>query len=346
MLHLFRTQTQTMKVTNPAFNANMPCNYIEDISEYLKSPVKNNTIQVPESFGTGFITNLFLEKGFFVRYFHFTPKQDFVFKWASEPADSESIFKLITYLEDINNTEVVTSNKNTHAYETENSTILYSTEFLRSGVIPKGTLVNRMIFFFTKSWLEENFSEASERIFEIVCELVKKHKPTFISEKMNKSQLLLAHELAAELNKDNFPLIHIKTKGLMMLNSFLDKLVSENPGDVIVNQTLYYTQIKKIASRLNDYLDKPMPNIEELAAEFNLSKGTLQRHFKIVYGKAIYTYYLEKKLALGKALIIAKEKTISEIAYSLGYNKINSFSKAFKKHYGILPKDLNYRQAS
>jgi len=84
-----------------------------------------------------------------------------------------------------------------------------------------------------------------------------------------------------------------------------------------------------------------MPSISELASEYNLSPSTLNRHFKIVYGKNIQTYYLANKMAVGKSLIISKGKTISEIAYALGYSKINSFSKAFKKQYGILPKEVN-----
>jgi len=96
-----------------------------------------------------------------------------------------------------------------------------------------------------------------------------------------------------------------------------------------------------VEQRLQDFLLTSMPSIAELSAEFNMSPSTLQRHFKIVYRKNIYQYYLEQKLAIGKDLIASKKKTISEVAYMLGYNKINSFSKAFKKYFGMLPKDVN-----
>jgi AraC-like DNA-binding protein len=39
----------------------------------------------------------------------------------------------------------------------------------------------------------------------------------------------------------------------------------------------------------------------------------------------------------GKALVLENKKSISEIAEMLGYN-LYSFSKAFKKRYGVSPK--------
>lgn len=338
-----------MKTINNAYGGNMLCNYIEDISEYLKSPLKNNIIEIPPSLGTGFIKNLFLEKGFCLRYFNIKLKEDLVFKWESESVAGEQVeqvFKLIVYLESTNNTELVSKQNISQSYDTENSIVLYTTDYQRSGIIKKNTQVNRIIFFFTKNWLAENFIEASDKINETIFDLVQKHKPAFISEKMSNSKLVHANELASGLCMENFPLIQIKTKGLVLLNSFLNKLVTKNTEIFNLDQSSYHPEIKKIENRLNDFLYKSMPALAELAAEFNMSKATLQRHFKNVYGKSIYNYYLEKKIALGKNLIMEKDKTISEIAYSLGYNKINSFSKAFKKQYGILPSEVNYLEAS
>jgi AraC-like DNA-binding protein len=37
-----------------------------------------------------------------------------------------------------------------------------------------------------------------------------------------------------------------------------------------------------------------LPSRKELAKEFAMSESTLKRHFKAVYGKTMYEYYLEK----------------------------------------------------
>ncbi|RYY66784.1 MAG: AraC family transcriptional regulator, partial [Chitinophagaceae bacterium] len=172
-------------------------------------------------------------------------------------------------------------------------------------------------------------------------QLTESNRPSFIPELMGYSYYSVVREIAKEMDKDIFPFIHIKTKSLYLLNEFLDKVVKDDKERPFEQKSLYYDVIIVVEQRLQEYLLTNMPSIALLSAEFNMSASTLQRHFKIVYGKNIYQYYLEQKLAIGKELIASRRKTISEVAYMLGYNKINSFSKVFKKHFGILPKDIN-----
>jgi len=316
--------------------------YMEALSKQLDSPVDNNAVLIPATVGTGFIKYCFIEEGFCLRYYHFSLNADHEFEWLADSESNEPIFKLVFFLEDANdNKKTGDFKKGLRPYETGNSTILYSTDFTRTGKIKLSTLVNRMVFLFTKKWLQENFGEASDQILETVQLLTKKNQPTFIVEKMDRSHYILAHELTKELQQHRFPLIHIKTKALTLLNDFLNRIVSRGIQNINVDQTLYYPEMTKVETTLRQYFDKPMPNISKLASEFNLSSSTLKRHFKIVYGINIQTYYLTNKMAIGRSLIISKSKTISEIAYTLGYTKVNSFSKAFKKQYGILPKEVN-----
>jgi AraC-like DNA-binding protein len=328
-----------MKLNKHSHEGNSLYYSMEQLSVDLKSPLVNNTIQIPGSKGVGFIKDIFLEEGLCIRYYHFCLHDDLAFNWFIDSSTNEPIFKLVITLSA--SSKPGSEQRTTPASVTENSTILYSTDFVRNGTIPQNKWVSRIALLFTKIWLEDNFREASDKIGDIVNVLLTKNKPTFIAELMEQSHYAFVNELAKEMNKDAFPVIHIKTKSLILLNDFLSKIVYREKSHINANQSLYYTEITKIECRLRDYFDKPLPNIAELALEFNMSEATLKRHFKTVYGKSIYHYYLEKKLALGKAMIAAKNKSISEVAYTLGYNKINSFSKVFKKYYGVLPKDIN-----
>lgn len=330
-----------MKIRTYSFTGNPMQDYLAKLSTDLKFPLQNNTIHIPPSKGVGCIKNIVLEEGFCIRFYHFCLHEDFSFNWFFDTGDNNSVFKLIFTLSTSAASSPYDSERNNPGCITENSTILYSTDFARTGVIPKNKWVNSISLVFTKKWLEENFKEASDKIADIVNVLVTKNKPTFVAELMGPSIYAFVKEMTMEMDKDTFPIIHIKTKSLILLNDFLNKIVERDVAHLNANQTLYFEEITKVEERLKDYLDKSMPNIAQLAADFNMSQSTLKRHFKIVYGKSIYQYYLEKKLAIGKTMIAAKNKSISEVAYTLGYNKINSFSKVFKKYYGVLPKDIN-----
>jgi len=311
-----------------------------ELAQKIGVPIVNNAIQLPSKTGNGFVKDLFIEEGFYVRYYHFTLNHDLMFRWVNESDKDDVIFKLLMNLEPGGKEDTGTKDN------TEKSSILYSTDFGRTVLIKKEQLIKRVVILFTKKWLEENYSEASEKISSSVNLLIKKNKPTYIAENMDHSQFLFANELATEMGLEHFPLIHIKTKSLILLNSFLNKIVCRTAEDANFIHCMYYDEIAKVENRIKDYLDKPLPHLNILAAEFNMSPATMQRHFKNVYGKSIYHYYLEKKLALGKSMIASKNKSISEIAYTLGYNKINSFSKAFKKQYGVLPSDMSIYQAA
>lgn len=331
-----------MKIRPHSFRADPMYAYMEKLSIDFNVPLHNDiTLKIPPDKGSGFVKNLFFEENFCIRYYHFSLRKTMPFHWFFDTEADELLYKLMFTCA----SKTVSADNNMSMDEpdciSENSTILYSVDPVAAEIIPANTWITRVALMFTEEWLEENFLDASYKINEMVALLDKKHLPSFITETMKDSYYILVHEMAREMDKDIFPVLHIKTKSLVLLNEFLNKVVEETGTQLVQERTLYYDTIVKVEERLKQYLHTSMPGIAELSSEFNMSPSTLQRHFKIVYGKNIYQYYLEQKLELGKDMIASRKKTISEVAYFLGYNKINSFSKVFKKHFGMLPKDIN-----
>jgi len=107
---------------------------------------------------------------------------------------------------------------------TQNSTILYTVDSDAPQLIPANTWITRIAIMFTKEWLEENFPDASFKITEIVKLMGKKHLPAFITEDMGHAHYNMVNDMAKEMDKEIFPVIHIKTKSLVLLNEFLNNL--------------------------------------------------------------------------------------------------------------------------
>lgn len=84
----------------------------------------------------------------------------------------------------------------------------------------------------------------------------------------------------------------------------------------------------------NAYLG--MGSLEEIAANFNISPRTLQRRLK---DEQVSFQQLadEVRQQLAVQAITQGEYTIKEIAYSLGYNELSAFSRAFKRWTGTSP---------
>lgn len=83
-------------------------------------------------------------------------------------------------------------------------------------------------------------------------------------------------------------------------------------------------------------------SIEEIAKECGLSEYHFHRLFKSVYGNSPYQYILNKRLNLALEKLKKGNDTLTDIAYEIGFADIYSFSKAFKKNYGVPPSAFNW----
>lgn len=77
--------------------------------------------------------------------------------------------------------------------------------------------------------------------------------------------------------------------------------------------------------------------IKEIAAHCQMSEYSFFRQFKEVYKKTPYQYITEQKMHLAICLLKTSKHSISDIAFSCSFSDVFTFSKAFKKFYGMPP---------
>jgi AraC family transcriptional regulator len=100
---------------------------------------------------------------------------------------------------------------------------------------------------------------------------------------------------------------------------------------------------KELLQRLRlakEYIDinfLQIKEIREVADHCRMSEYHFFRRFKEVYKKTPYQYITEQKMHLAKYLLKGTMQSVSEIAASCHYPDVYSFSKAFKRFYGISP---------
>ena len=116
---------------------------------------------------------------------------------------------------------------------------------------------------------------------------------------------------------------------------FLNRLiyarnVPSSPGE---EQDLY----RQLTVYIEEHLDEDLP-LEKLAEEFYVSKYHIAHVFKDRIGMSIHQYITKKRLALCREAILGNAN-ISEVYQAYGFGDYSSFFRAFKKEYGISPKD-------
>jgi AraC-like DNA-binding protein len=101
--------------------------------------------------------------------------------------------------------------------------------------------------------------------------------------------------------------------------------------------------MEKFEKLLNDFFqsEKPqlvgLPSVAYCASELNLSAGYLGDLVKKETGKSAQEYIQSKIIDVAKELIFDGNKTVSEIAYELGFKYPQHFSRLFKQRVGQTP---------
>jgi AraC-like DNA-binding protein len=90
-----------------------------------------------------------------------------------------------------------------------------------------------------------------------------------------------------------------------------------------------------VQSRLND-----LPTLSEIAREVGMSTTALKRAYRMVFGVAVYEYARNERLQRAMGLLTVGELSVSEVAARVGYQSLSWFSLAFKRQFGVLPREV------
>ena len=97
-------------------------------------------------------------------------------------------------------------------------------------------------------------------------------------------------------------------------------------------------------SRFKEVVESRLENselsVEDLAADMNLSRVQLYRKVKSVTGSTPVELLRTARLNRAYRMLMTTDKSVSEIAYQVGFTAPSYFTKCFKESYGMLPGDV------
>ena len=174
---------------------------------------------------------------------------------------------------------------------------------------------------------------------DMICCNLGLEKTWYISRDDKKLKHLFEEIYEAKRNENKE---YFKIKGIELLYHI--HFLSQSTG----RKKTYYkkdqiNKVKKIRDYLIDSLDKKI-SIEQCALDRGIGLTTFRSIFSQIYGDTPTVYFTKYKMAVATKLLSDKSLSIMNIALQLGYSNPSKFSAAFKKQYGMLPKD--YRKKS
>ena len=125
----------------------------------------------------------------------------------------------------------------------------------------------------------------------------------------------------------------------LQLMIYLNRLALGNSLGSSVKDVEYDERIGKIIDYINMNLDKAL-SIDELSAQFFISRYHLMHKFKEQTGYTVHSYILKKRL-ITSAQLIRSGTQINETCALCGFNDYSNFERAFRKEYGLSPRNYH-----
>ena len=80
------------------------------------------------------------------------------------------------------------------------------------------------------------------------------------------------------------------------------------------------------------------PTLQELSNEVGLNLKKLKEGFKQIYGDTVFSFLFDYKMEHARKLLEANNLNVNEVGMQVGYSTSSHFIAAFKKKFGVTPK--------
>ena len=194
-----------------------------------------------------------------------------------------------------------------------------------------------LVIFIPASWINLFLKENSQ--FDKI-EQVLEEAENVITSRLGRRQMALFSSALTHFETNRKDLLRIQNSALCLLEYFFcnrhRSLLGVNPASDIDNED-DLTLIREVESYISEYYCSDTFTVDSILKKTYTSYHRLNFLFKSIHGMTISEYIRNKRIEKSKEMIADNAKSISQIAYEIGYSSISNYILAFKKVYQITP---------
>ena len=94
-----------------------------------------------------------------------------------------------------------------------------------------------------------------------------------------------------------------------------------------------------------EHIQSP-PTLQDLSAQVAMSATVLKRGFRELFGETVFEHVRNLRLEQARRMLLDGGAVVKETAHSVGYSSLSHFAKAYRRRFGVSPRESAARKTA
>jgi AraC-like DNA-binding protein len=302
-------------------------NVLKRLAHLLGTELKGNRLEIPQQLGKGYCAGFIFNKHIRMVIFNYELNESFVI----ENPDVKTPGKMILFKFQ----NIIPESKTLKAVP---SVLITTSRMNTDALISIDTHTAAINIEVDAAYLNGQF-DLSEKS-PILQSLLQNTQPLLFEQVIYPSLQTIVDEIMTESVGETFELLFLRIKAEELICSLLMELEKRDGKHLCALNIQDIQAIYKVKEQILEHLETP-PVLQALAAVAHMSPSKLKRLFKQIFGNSIFSYYQGFRMKEAARLLKEEKLSVSDAGYGLGFTNLSHFSKVFKEHIGMKPKQYS-----
>jgi AraC-like DNA-binding protein len=308
-------------------------NVLKRLAHLLGTEVKSRRLEIPEKFGKGYCAGFVFNEHIRMLILNYELNEDLVIENPDINAPTRMI--LFKFQNIIPKSDALSTGKQSRVIP---SVLIATSNMNTDVVIPIHTNTAAINIEVDADYLKGLF-DLSEKS-PVLQSLLQNTQPLLFEQMMYPSLQKIVDEIMTEPVDETFKLFFLRIKAEELICRLLMELEKRDEKHLCALNIHDIETIYKVKEQMLQHLESP-PVIKEMAICTNMSPSKLKRLFKQIFGNSIFSYYQEFRMKEAARLLKDEKLSVSDVGYQLGFTNLSHFSRVFKEHIGMKPKQYS-----
>lgn len=305
---------------------------LKNLAGLLGSEIKQRKLEIPSRFGKGYCTGLIFNKHIRMLISNYELYEDLIIENPDVHIAKRMLFFKFQHI--FPKTKISSGGN-----PAEMPSVMVATSRLNTDkFIPIHSNKNTINIEVDADYLKSLFQVSDQS--PVLKSLVENTEPFLFEHMIDPSLQNVVNEIISEEVDETFKLFFLRLKAEELICRLLIELEKRNEKHLYALNIHDIETMYMIRAKILEQLEIP-PVIKELAAEAGMSATKLKRLFRQIFGNSIFNYYQEFRMKEAALLLKEKKYSVSEVGYKMGFSNLSHFSKIFKEHIGMNPKQYS-----